>query len=206
MEENLERANNFVQRAEPDALERNHVDPRVVTLTAPASIAAEQYRTLYYRMERMRELRPMKVIAFTSALPGEGKTMTAVNLALASARANPERRILLIDADMRRSSVAEYLGVRSRPGLSEVIAGECDIRDAVRRFKSTRLALIPGGREADEATQVLASARMRELLKRVRESFDEVYVDLPPTLPFADASIFGHQSDAVVLVIRAGVT
>ncbi len=206
MEESMERAGNFVQRVDSDAIEQGHVDARVVTLTAPASVAAEQYRTLYYRLERMRELRPMKVVSFTSALPGEGKTMTAVNLALASARANPERRILLIDADLRRSQVTDYLGIRSKPGLAELIAGECEIRDAVRRFKATRLAIIPAGRAGDEATGILASGRMKELLKRIRESFDEVYVDMPPTLPFADAGILGHQTDAVVMVIRAGVT
>ncbi len=178
----------------------------MVTLTAPASSAAEQYRTLYYRLERMREMRPMRVVAFTSALPGEGKTVTAVNLALAAARANPDRRILLIDADLRRSQVGEYLGIKTKPGLAELIAGDCDVKDAVRRFKSTRLAIIPAGAMPEEPTQVLASARMKQLIKGMRDTFDEVYLDLPPTLPFADASILGCQSDGVCLVIRANVT
>ena len=96
MEKTMERAGNFLPRVDETAGSPNAVDNRVVSLTAPASIAAEQYRSLYYRLERMRELRPLKVVGVTSAMPGEGKTVTTVNLALAAARANPERRILLI--------------------------------------------------------------------------------------------------------------
>src|SRR5512140_82903 len=117
MDEQMERAGNFLPRVDEEEVSRsNEVDRRVVTLTAPASAAAEQYRTLYYRLERMRELRPMKVISFTSALPGEGKTLTAVNVALTSARANPDRRILLVDADLRCSQVGATLGLVAKPG------------------------------------------------------------------------------------------
>ncbi|GMU11434.1 CpsD/CapB family tyrosine-protein kinase [Corallococcus caeni] len=206
MDSTMERAGNFLPRVDDSAASSNAVDRRVVTLTAPASAAAEQYRTLYYRLERMREQRPMKVVALTSAMPGEGKTVTSVNLALAAARANPERRILLVDADLRRGQVAPTLGMRNKQGLAELLAGECDVRDVVRRFNSTRLAVIPAGATPEESTQVLASARMKQFLKAVREGFDEVYVDLPPTLPFADAAILGHQMDGVLMVIRANVT
>jgi protein-tyrosine kinase len=206
MDSTMEKAGNFLPRVDEASLKPNEVDRRVVTLTAPASTAAEQYRTLYYRLERMRSMRPMKVVALTSALPGEGKTMTAVNLALAAARANPEKRILLIDADLRRSQVGEYLGIRTRPGLSELIAADCDVNQAVRRFKTTRLAIVPAGGVPEEPTGLLASQRMKQFVAAMREAFDEVYMDLPPTLPFADASILGCQADGVVLVIRANVT
>lgn len=206
MDSTMERAGNFLPRMDDSGASSNAVDRRVVTLTAPASAAAEQYRTLYYRLERMREQRPMKVVALTSAMPGEGKTVTSVNLALAAARANPERRILLVDADLRRGQVAPTLGMRNKQGLAELLAGECDVRDVVRRFNATKLAVIPAGSTPEESTQVLASARMKQFLKAVREGFDEVYVDLPPTLPFADAAILGHQMDGVLMVIRANVT
>lgn len=206
MDQSMERAGNFLPRADEGSGAANEVDRRVVTLTAPASSAAEQYRTLYYRLERMKEMRPMKVIAFTSAMPGEGKTVTTVNLALTAARANPDKRILLIDADLRRSQVATMLGVRSRPGLSELLSGDADAMDTVRRFRTTPLAVIPAGGTPEEPTQLLASSRMKGLLAKVRGSFDEVYLDLPPTLPFADSAILGGMSDGVVMVIRAGAT
>ncbi|HLM46829.1 MAG TPA: AAA family ATPase, partial [Myxococcaceae bacterium] len=171
MDQTIERAGNFLPRVDESAGNPNAVDRRVVTLTAPASMAAEQYRTLYYRLERLREVKPVKVVAFTSAMPGEGKTMSAVNLALAAARANPDRRILLVDADLRRSQVAQVLGIRSKLGLTELLAGECEVRDVVRRFHATRLAVIPAGGTPEEATQVLASGQMKQFLKAVRENF-----------------------------------
>ncbi|HLL54422.1 MAG TPA: CpsD/CapB family tyrosine-protein kinase [Myxococcaceae bacterium] len=206
MDQTIERAGNFLPRVDETALTTNEVDRRIVSLTAPASVAAEQYRTLYYRLERMRELRPMKVVACTSAMPGEGKTMTTVNLALTAARANVDRRVLLIDADLRRSQAATVLGVRGKPGLSELLLGECDIREAVRRFKATPLALMPAGGTPEEPTQLLAGARFKQLLAKLREAFDEIYLDLPPTLPFADAAILSGQADGVVMVIRANAT
>lgn len=206
MDQTMEKAGNFLPRVDEADEQRNEVDRRVVSLTAPASGAAEQYRTLYYRVERMREGRPLKIVSLTSAMPGEGKTMTSVNLALTAARAAPERRILLIDADMRRSQVAAMLGIRSKPGLSELLSGECQLHEAVRRFRSTRLAIIPAGATPEEPTQLLAGKRMKELLKAVRDNFDEVYIDLPPTLPFADAAVLAGQSDGVLMVIRANRT
>jgi capsular exopolysaccharide synthesis family protein len=200
------RAENFLHRTDESALHPPPVNSRVVSLTAPASVAAEQYRTLYYRLEHHRERRPMKLVAFTSAISGEGKTVTAVNLALTSARANPDRRILLVDADLRRGQVAELLGFRARPGLSELLLGEADLREVVRRFKANRLAVIPSGRGAEEPTRLLAGSRMKELLRAVREGFDEVYLDLPPALPFADAAVLSSLADAVVLVVRANAT
>lgn len=205
MDETVEKASNFLPRVD-GSLNLNQVDARVVALTAPSSSAAEQYRTLYYRLERLRTLRPMKVISITSAMAGEGKTVTAVNLALTAARANPDHRILLVDADLRRSHVADTLGLRSRPGLLELLAGEADTKDAVRRFKSSPLAVLPSGGPTEEPTQILAGNRMKRFFELVRDAFDEIYLDVPPALPFADAAILGCQSDGVLLVIRANDT
>ncbi len=185
------RAENFLRRADGSSVSQAPVNDRVVSLTAPGSVAAEQYRSLYYRLERLREQRPLRVVAFTSALAGEGKTVTAVNLALTSARANPDRRILLVDADLRGGQVAEMLAFRARPGLAELLQGDAELREVVRRFKANRLAVIPSGQVPEEPTQLLASPRMKELLRAVREGFDEVYLDLPrpcrsPTRPFSE--------------------
>jgi capsular exopolysaccharide synthesis family protein len=102
--------------------------------------------------------------------------------------------------------VSGVLGIKSRPGLSDLLAGECEVRDLVRRFQATRMAVITAGPTPEEPTQALASAKMKQFLKVVREHFDEVYVDLPPTLPFADSAILGHQTDGLLMVVRANVT
>jgi capsular exopolysaccharide synthesis family protein len=206
MEQMVDRAANFLPRVEESALVPGRVDRRIVTLTAPASQAAEQYRTLYYRLDRMRGLRPLKVVAVTSAVLGEGKTLTTSNLALTAACANPDRRILLIDADLRRGQVSDYLGVRSIPGLSELISGDAEISDVIQRFKTSSLAVIAAGRVAEQPTQLLASSKMKRLLELVREAFDEVYLDMPPSLPFADTSILGPHCDGILMVIRANTT
>ncbi|HVE85131.1 MAG TPA: CpsD/CapB family tyrosine-protein kinase, partial [Myxococcales bacterium] len=206
MDETMERAGNFLPRLDQDSFSSAGVDRNVVTLTAPASVAAEQFRTLYFRLERLKQVRSMKVVAITSAIPGEGKTVTAVNLALAAARASLDRRILLLDADLRRGRVAGLLGIRSSPGLRELLEGDAEVRDVVRRFQGERLAVVPAGTSSPEPTGALASPRMRQLLERVRDHFDEVYIDAPPTLPFADAAILGAQADGVLMVIRANQT
>ena len=206
MGNNVERAASLLPKVDDPPGVSAQVDRTIVAMTAPTSGAAEQFRTLYYRLERMRDLRPLKVVALTSALASEGKTVTAVNLALTAARANPEKRILLIDADLRRSRVAECLGIRLKPGLSDLVAGECELREAVHRLNGTRLAVLAAGSDTQDATYLLASGSMRQLIKNFRESFDEIYIDLPPTLPFADAPIIGVQADGVLLVIRANIT
>src|SRR5258708_32820094 len=206
MEEIVDRAANFLPRVDESVLVPGRVDRRIVTLTAPASQASEQYRTLYYRLDRMRGLRPLKVLAVTSAVLGEGKTLTTSNLALTAACANPDRRILLIDADLRRGQVSDYLGVRSIPGLSELISGDAEISDVIQRFKTSSLAVIAAGRVAEQPRHLLASSKMKRLLELVREAFDEVYLDMPPSLPFADTSILGPHCDGILMVIRANTT
>lgn len=205
MDQTIERSGNFAARVDVNG-SFNEVDSRVVSLTKPASSAAEQYRVLYHRLERVRAVRPLKLVGFTSALSGEGKTITAVNTALAAAAANPDRKVLLIDCDLRRPKVHEYLGLRSQPGLTDVLRSECEVGQAVRRFASTRLAVLPAGAAVEDAADLLHSARMRQLLQLCGEHFDEIYIDAPPCLPFADANILASQCHGVVMVVKAGAT
>ena len=87
-----------------------------------------------------------------------------------------------------------------------MLCGDADTKEAVRRFKSTSLAVLPSGGSAEEPTQILAGNRMKRLMELVRDAFDEVYLDVPPVLPFADAAILGCQADGVLVVIRANAT
>ncbi len=171
MDTSMERSANFVSRVDPGVT--NTVDGRVVSLTAPASTAAEQYRVLYHRLERVRAVKPLRTLTITSAVSGEGKTLTAVNLALTAAQANPQRQVLLVDCDLRRPHVHDYLGLSATPGLGEVLAEE---------------------------------AQLRALLTLLAQHFDEIYLDAPPCLPYADAHVLGSQSHGVLLVVKAGAT
>lgn len=206
MERQLERAANFLPRAEAEAFGRNEVDGRVVSLTAPSSQAAEQYRTLYYRIEQRRRKGPLQVVGVTSAVRGEGKTVTAVNLATVSAQSSRDRRVVLVDADLRRGQIAAALGLKKKPGLAELLAGECEPDEAVRRFRGISLAVVPAGIAEQEPASLLAGGRMGSFLGWLRQAFDEVYVDVPPALLFADASILGCLCDGMVMVVRAQVT
>lgn len=206
MTQKMERAENFLKRLDDSPVRSNEVDRRFVTLAAPASFTSEQYRSLLYQIERIREARPAKTIALTSALPREGKTVTSVNLALSAVRANPERKVLLIDGDLRRRQLANVLGVRARPGLSEVLHGECALNEAVRRFRSTRLNVLTSGEATEDVGAILSPESLNGFLTQSKAAYDEIYIDLPPALPFVDASLFGRACDGVVLVVRANQT
>ncbi len=204
MDTSMERSA-FATRVDANAV-TNEVDSRVVVLTQPSSAAAEQYRMLYHRIERLRSVRPLKSLALTSALSGEGKTLTAVNLALTAAQSNPGRKVLLLDCDLRRPKVHDYLGFRATPGLSDVLAEETTLPEAVRRFSTTKLAVLPAGKTVEEPTTLLHSPRMRQLLDLLNQHFDEMYLDAPPCLPFADAHVLATQCQGVLMVVKAGAT
>src|SRR5581483_2594726 len=108
-----------------------HVDPHLVTLTSPGSFAAEQYQGLRLTIERLRRGRPLQVIAITSPAAGEGKTLTAINLAGALARGADGARVLLIDADLRRPAVARQLAIEDTGGLAEMVTNTSATIDSV---------------------------------------------------------------------------
>jgi capsular exopolysaccharide synthesis family protein len=178
----------------------------MVALSAPASVAAEQFRMLHQRLERARGLRPMKVVAVTSAIDGEGKSLTAANLALAAAAMGPDRRILLIDGALRRPRAHLLLDVDGRPGLSELLSGDATPAQAMRGMRGSRLRVLPGGAPCVEASVLLASGNMRRILEEARRHFDEIYLDAPPVLATADGAFLVSLSDGAVLVVRAGKT
>lgn len=203
MNQDLGKPNSFLSRLDEEKGFTHHLDNRLVTLTAPSSVAAEQYRSLYYHLENLRLSKPMQVVAFTSPIPKDGKTMTAINLAMASARASPERKILLVDADVRRNEVARFLNMRARPGLVELIEGQAELQESLRRFRSTNLSILTSGTAHPEPTPLLASSSFNQLVSLLKTAFDEVYIDLPPALLFSDAAIVSRKADGVVLIVRA---
>lgn len=168
-------------------------------------LGAEQFRTLRSRLYQLRSNQPLRTILVTSALPGEGKTFVTSNLAHAIVR-QPDRRALIIDADLRCSRLHVPLGAPSAPGLTEYLRGEADELAIVQHGQDGNLCLIPGGGEVTNPSELLANGRLKTLLNRVAPVFDWVILDSPPCLPVADASALADLCDAVLLVVRAAST
>ena len=186
------------------AVYEGSVDPRVVSFTEPGSAAAEQFRLLHLRLDRLRVQRPLGVVALTSAVAGEGKTMTAANLAACATRRG--RRVALVDCDLRRPRIAAIFGLEDEgPGLATVLAGAAPIENAIRPGPE-RLALVPAGEAHDDPGGLFAGDGLRRALDALRERFDEIYLDLPPALPFADAMAAAGAADGVVVVVRNAET
>jgi protein-tyrosine kinase len=184
-----------------------HLDPNVnVFLNADSSArGSEQFRTLRSRLYQMRSNQPLRTLLVTSAIPTEGKTFVANNLAQAVIR-QPDRRALLIDADLRRSRLHVPLGAPSSPGLTDYLRGTADLISIIQQGQEGNLCFIPGGNEATNPSELIANGRMKVLLDRLAPIFDWIILDSPPCLLVADASVLADYCDGVLLVARAGVT
>jgi protein-tyrosine kinase len=169
------------------------------------SAGKETFRTLRTRLYQARATQQLRTILVTSALPGEGKTFITSNLAESIVR-QPERRALLIDADLRISNLHTPLGAEPGPGLTDYLLGEADEFRVLQRGREDNLFLIAGGRSVPNPTELLANGRFERLLERLSPLFDWVLIDSPPTIPVSDSSIVGKFCDGVLMVVRVGAT
>jgi capsular exopolysaccharide synthesis family protein len=176
-----------------------HVDARRHT------IVSEEFRTLRSQLYLMRKVRPMHKLLITSPLPGEGKTFVAANLARVIAK-QADTRVLLIDSDMRLSSMHTILGAPSQPGLSEYLAGDFDLASVTQRGLPENFFFIPGGQTATNPTELLGNGRFGILMKNAIQIFDWIIIDSPPTIPVSDARLLAGFCDGLLMVINAGST
>ena len=177
----------------------------LVTQSRPRSQMAESYRALRTSLLLTFVGGPPKVILITSALPEEGKTTTSVNSAIVLAQKGI--RVLLIDADLRRPSIHKTLGMGPKIGLSNVLTGNATLEQAI--IPSTvlpNLFILPAGTPPPNPAELLASVQMKTVLEELREQYDHIVIDTPPTLSVTDAVVMSTSADAVVLVIRSGQT
>ena len=165
----------------------------------------EQFRTLRSRLNQMRERQPLKKLLVTSALPKEGKSFVAANLAQVVAR-QPGHRALLIDADLRSARLHTALGTSSTPGLSDYLLGEADESRVVQRGQMENLYFIPSGQSITNPAELVANGRLQALLKRVESLFDWIIIDSPPAVPVSDASLLANCCDGVLMVVRSNAT
>jgi polysaccharide biosynthesis transport protein len=177
----------------------------VITQSRPQSQMAESYRALRTSLLLTSLGMPPKVILITSALPEEGKTTTSINCAIVLAQKGT--RVLLIDGDLRRPSIHKTLGMGPKVGLSNVLTGAVTLQEATLRSNILpNLFVLPAGTPPPNPAELLASAEMKEVLSKLREQYDHIVMDTPPTLSVTDAVIMSTRADAVVLVIRSGQT
>jgi protein-tyrosine kinase len=189
-------------------IRQGEIAEQLVSLLAPNSFAADQYRTLRHSVERLRRERGVHVLAMTSATPGDGKTVTTLNLAGALAQGH-SARVLVVDADLRRPSVAKYLGLENQSalGLSNILLDPaCSLSQVVRRLEGFNLSVVPSGPAQNAPYELLNSARLESFLKEARELYDCVLVDTPPLLPLPDCRLIGKWVDGFLLIVGADKT
>lgn len=168
------------------------------------SARAEAYRKLRTNLQFIGAAQSADSILVTSSLPGEGKSVTAVNLALSLVELG--QRTLLIDADMRKPQISNYLDIANEVGLSNVLAGQLQPADAVQAWGDQGLYVLPSGTIPPNPSELLGSERMKTLLAQFGTEYDHVILDSPPVLPVTDAAVAARQVDAVLVVIRADYT
>ncbi|PYU72811.1 MAG: hypothetical protein DMG49_07155, partial [Acidobacteria bacterium] len=180
------------------------LDPRMSVFggTDSKKIGAEPFRTLRSRLSQIAGTHVLKRIVITSSVPAEGKTFVAANLAQSIIR-QPDRRVLLIDADLRASRLHVALGAPSTPGLTDYLRGEVDEYAIIQSSPDEKLCFIPGGNEVSNPSELLLSDRMRHLLDVVTPMFDFVILDSPPATPVHDPSVLADLCDGVLFVVRA---
>jgi capsular exopolysaccharide synthesis family protein len=180
------------------------LNPVLIAAFDPLSAAAEQYRSLRGRIARAESTQPLRVIQITSPGQSDGKTVTALNLALTMAQ-EFQQRVLVMDTDLRRPGVHELLGLPPGPGLVDVLTGTATLEEALVEIPEYRLSVLRAGRTYDRPAELLGSAPMRRLVDSLRAQFDRIVIDSAPatvTDPIAVAAL----ADTVVLVVRAGAT
>lgn len=172
---------------------------RITTLSAPQTPRAEAYRRLQTNLRYLDAAAgPVRTIVVVSAVPGEGKSSTALNLALAVAEKS--QRVLLIDADLRRPSIARYTGIEGAVGLTTLLIGRAGFEDVVQSWGIAGLDILPSGEIPPNPSQLLDSPAMTGLLARAQQDYDLVILDAPPLLPVADAAVLARLADGAVLV------
>ncbi|GAB7387955.1 CpsD/CapB family tyrosine-protein kinase [Bacillaceae bacterium] len=176
----------------------------LITYLDPKSPVSEAYRTLRTNIQFAGVDREVKSILVTSSAPSEGKSTTIANLAVVLAQA--EKRVVLIDADLRKPMIHHFFHCPSMPGLSHLLTGQRKLDEVKIPSFVKGLELIPSGPIPPNPAELLGSQRMRQLLQELSAEYDHVLVDAPPVLAVTDAQLLASQVDGVLLVVHAGKT
>ncbi|MEO6392720.1 MAG: CpsD/CapB family tyrosine-protein kinase [Pyrinomonadaceae bacterium] len=181
------------------------VEPHLVAITQPRSAYCEEYRSLRTHVLHSNRTGKSQAIVVTSAGMGEGKSLTALNLAWLLAQTDG-CRALIIDADLRHPCLTDYLGLDPCVGLSDMLQEKVRLEQAVMRLEPSGLHLMTGGEARDDVAELLSGPRFTNILNQARQAFDYIIIDAPPLGIFTDATLLINQADAAMLVVRSGKT
>lgn len=184
----------------------------LVSMEEVDSYTTEQYRVLYAKMSELSTAQGHKVFAISSALPGEGKTITALNLAVVMAR-DFGKKTLLLEGDLRNPAISRYLNIELGSGLVDILSSKTSaeatlvpVAETLVPFADEHLAVLPAVKSTRNASGLLSSQRMRHLLSLLKFRSDFILIDTPPVLPLSDMQIFAEVVDGILLVVRAEQT
>jgi succinoglycan biosynthesis transport protein ExoP len=183
------------------AFDEHVPDHPVIIADEPHSSAAEAIRRLRTNLQFVGNEGTSKTLVITSSVPGEGKSTTSINLAVSMADAGA--RVILIDADLRRPSVAKYTGLEGRAGLTSILIGRAELDDVVQQWRNTSLHVLPAGPVPPNPSELLGSAAMSELLTELSNTYDVILLDTPPLLPVTDATILTKMVGGAVVIVGA---
>lgn len=186
-------------------LPRSSTIPRLlITYLEPKSEIAEAYRALRTSLLLSRPSHPPRRILITSSVPKDGKTMSCVNIAIVLAQMG--KRVLLLDADMRRPSIHKTFGLSGETGLSNVLSGGASVESAIQPTLQANLYILAAGATPPHPSELLGSSAMENLLETMCDHYDHIIIDSPPVISVTDPVLLSARTDAVLLVVRSGQT
>jgi capsular exopolysaccharide synthesis family protein len=177
---------------------------RLVVLTHPESIGAEQFRFLAVKLRQFQSNRGVKRLLVTSTIPEEGKSLVSASLAITLARRQP--KVLLLEGDLRRPTLSKVLGIPKYPGISEYLQSSEENIPAIYKMEPSGFYFLPAGAPPENPLELLQLPKLTNLLEQFTRCFDWLVIDSPPVLPLADTTIWSKISDATLLVAREGKT
>ena len=181
------------------------VDPRLVAFREPRATVTEQYRVLFTKMCQVFKNEEHKLVAVSSAVKGEGKTITSLNLAAVMAK-DFIQRTLLIEGDFKKPDLRSYIPIKKGKGLVDVLLGKAELQECLIPALFENLSFLPAGGKFENSSRLLKMVKMKEILHQASKDFDFVIIDSPPVLSLADMNIFSGLVDGILLVVRAGKT
>jgi capsular exopolysaccharide synthesis family protein len=170
----------------------------------PKSRRAEAFRQLRTNIEFVEAAQEKNSVVVTSAIPGDGKTTTICNLAIALAQSG--KKVLLIDCDLRKPKVARYMGIDGTAGITSYLIGKASLQDVVQTWGKLNLHVLPAGKVPPNPSELLGSAKMESLLGFLESQYDIILIDSAPLLPVTDAAVLSRMTGGIALVVSVGKT